>query len=148
MLSMVAVATEAGHATRGAFGGVFGHGSAMSRSAGARFGGWSGELWDGAYLAERGVERVGPGPSGREPECGSSAAVHDPSGKRDESGAYGARDGELIVGVDVTEAGGPSDQVVGEDRAREPCCVRVELSRRDVFESGAFFEVANPLGGC
>ena len=39
--------------------------------------------------------------------------------------------------------GGPADQVVGEDRALQPCRVGVEVPGRDVFESGAFFEVAD-----
>ena len=37
----------------------------------------------------------------------------------------------------------PSGQVVGEDRACEPCRVGVELAGRAVFESGSFFEVAD-----
>ena len=73
----------------------------------------------------------------------SSAAIDDPSGKCDESGADGARDGELIVGVYVSELCGPADQVVGEDRAAEPRRVGEELPRWAVRESGAFFEITD-----
>ena len=72
-----------------------------------------------------------------------SAAVHDRAGKRDELGADRPRDGELIVGMDVTETGGPADEVVREDRAREPRRVGEELSGWAVLETGIFFEVTD-----
>ncbi len=103
----------------------------------------SGELRNRAELSERGVERVGPWPAGREPERESAVKVHDPGGDGDQSGAEGTRDGELIVGVDVTESGVPADQVVGEDRTCQPCCVGGKVPGRDVFESGSFFEITD-----
>ena len=71
------------------------------------------------------------------------AAVDDPAGECDESGADGARDGELIVGMDVAETDRPADEVVSEDRAREPRRVGEELSGRAVLETSAFFEVTD-----
>lgn len=45
--------------------------------------------------------------------------------------------------MDVAEAGGPADQVVGEHRAGKPRGVGEEPARRAVLEPGAFFEVTD-----
>ena len=69
--------------------------------------------------------------------------VDEPAGDREEPGAGGAGDDELIVDADIAEDAGPADQVVGEHGALQPGGVGVEVPGWDVFETGAFFEVAD-----
>ena len=92
---------------------------------------------------EGGVEVRGPGPAGGEPQDPAAAAVDEPAGEGEEPGADGAGDGELVVGVDAAEAGGPAGEVVGEHGAGEPGGVGEEPARGAVLEPGAFFEVAD-----
>jgi hypothetical protein len=101
-------------------------------------------------VCERGEELIGPGPLRGKPQGRPSAAVHDPAWKRDESGADSARDGELVVGVHVSEVDGPADQVVSESCAREPRRVRGELAGRAVFEAGSFLmsRIASSTTAC
>ena len=86
---------------------------------------------------------VGPWPSGGETQHGSAAAVDESAGQAEQSVADGAGDGELGVGVDIAEAGGPAAEVVGEHGAAEPGGVGEEPARWAVFEAGAVFEVAD-----
>jgi hypothetical protein len=66
---------------------------------------------------ERCRERVGPWPSGREPQDRAPGAVDEPTRHRNESGAHGPGNGELVTDAHTAEMGGPADQVVGEHRA-------------------------------
>src|SRR5437870_13826954 len=99
----------------------------------------SGELRERARARERVEEQVGPWPSAGEPQSVCAAAVHDPAGQRDESGADGARDGQVIVGGDITEGGAPADEVAGARRACEPGGVGDELPGRAAFAPGPSF---------
>ena len=80
-----------------------------------------------------------PWPPFRESQCWCAGAVHDDSGERDELGASGSVGGRGLVG----EQCGPASEVVGEHGTAEPCGVGWVVPGGDVFESGAFFEVAD-----
>ena len=73
--------------------------------------------------------------------------VDEPAGDRDEPGAGGAGDDELIVDADVAEDAGPADQVVGEELLggeqlvecsavsdRDQLGCRPDLRRTEAFE--------------
>ena len=92
---------------------------------------------------ERGEEGVGPWPAGGEAQRWSSAAVDEPAGQGEQSGADGAGDGELIVGVDVAERAVQRMRLWASTAQREPGGVGEEPPGGAVLEPGAFFEVAD-----
>ena len=85
------------------------------------------------------MELVGPGPAGGESEPHAPGAVDEDGSDGDEAGASGPVGDWWVPG----ELAGPATQVVSEDRTGEPRGVCVVVPRGDVFESGAFFEVAD-----
>ena len=77
-----------------------------------------------------------PGPAGGVSQGGCAGAVDVHGGEGDESGAVGG-------GWRAGERSGPVADVVGEHCACEPCTVRAVVPGGDVFESRAFFEIAD-----
>ena len=77
-----------------------------------------------------------PGPAGGVSQGGCAGAVDEHGGEGDESGAVGG-------GWRAGERSGPVADVVGEHCACEPCAVRAVVPGGDVFESRAFFEIAD-----
>ena len=63
----------------------------------------SGEKGQGTDLIERPGESGGPGPSLGETQDDAPAAIDQATREGEDPGAHGARHGELIVGMDVTE---------------------------------------------
>ena len=53
-------------------------------------------------------------------EDGSARGVDEAAGNGEDPEAHRRGDGELIVGVDAAQGGGPADQILGEHRAAEP----------------------------
>ena len=78
-------------------------------------------------------------PAGGVSQGGCAGAVDEHGGEGDESGAAGAVGGGWRAG----ERGGAVADVVGEHCACEPCAVRAVVPGGDVFESRAFFEIAD-----
>ena len=81
-----------------------------------------------ADSCEGGGEGVGPGPVCGQAQPVSAAVVDESGGHGQEPPADGGRDGELVLGVDAAEAGGPADDVVRDRGAGEPGAVREELA--------------------
>jgi hypothetical protein len=72
-----------------------------------------------------------------------AAPVDQASGNGEQPATQRAGDGEPIVGMDVAEADGPTNEIVGEHSTGQPGRIGEELARWAVLESGSFFEVAN-----
>src|SRR5665213_1312082 len=72
-----------------------------------------------------------------------AAPVDQASGNGEQTTAERASDGELIVGMDMAEADGPTNEIVGEHSTGKPGRIGEELARWAVLESRSFFEVAN-----
>lgn len=88
---------------------------------------WVSRVGQGAEVVEHGLVDAGPGPSGGKAQQGAAAVVDDAFGDAVEAGAGGGAEGGLLVGVDVAEVFGPSDQVAGEDCAGVPGGVGFEI---------------------
>ena len=63
------------------------------------------EQGQGPDLLEGPGERRHPWPALGETQHDGSAAIDEASGEGEETGAHGAGDGELIIGMDVAELG-------------------------------------------
>ena len=74
------------------------------------------------------VKAVGPGPVERQSQSVAAAVVEEACGHCEEPFAHGGGDGEMCAVVEVSEAGCPAQEVVGECGAGEPGAVGEEPS--------------------
>ncbi len=74
---------------------------------------------------------------------GRARATDEAAGDGQEPGAHGAGHGELVLGGDLSEHGGPADEVMGERRAQKPRRVGEELPRGHVLEARTLLQVAD-----
>src|SRR5262249_32282770 len=89
------------------------------------------------------LEPVPPWPVDRAAQGWCAGVVHEAAGHGDELLADGSGYDTLGGGWSRVDCHGPSDQVVGEDRALEPGAVGMEVSRGDVAQTRALFEITD-----
>ena len=99
---------------------------------------WSDELGQAADVSQRCGEGVLPGPVEREAQSVAAAVVEEACGHCEEPVAHCSGDGELCGGVEVSEAGCPAQEVVGECGAGEPGAVGEEPSRGAAAQAVVF----------
>ena len=65
----------------------------------------------------------------RPAECGGAGPVDQAARHADELGPQRGDHGELVVGVEVANQGGPAAEVMGEHGAGQPSAIGVEAPR-------------------
>jgi hypothetical protein len=80
-------------------------------------------------LREGPVEAILPGPMQRPAQRGGAGPVDQAARHGDELGAQSGDHGELVVGVDLANQGGPAAEVMGEHGTGQPRPVGVEVPR-------------------